>query len=137
MSKRTWILLGSTIVALTISSCGQPRGNIDLDGTNWVLVDMAGAGPIPGSALTIGFDEGQVHGHLGCNSFSGPYTFSGITMEFGLLMSTLMACVDNDMMAQESRMFELIGQVEQAQLIDGRLHLGLGDGNQLIYEPVN
>ena len=136
MSRRIWILIGSVILALTISSCGQPQANIDLEGTNWVLIDLAGAAPIAGSVLTIGFDDGQVHGHLGCNSFSGPYSLSGNTIEFGLLMSTLMACVDDDMMQQESRMFELIGQVEAAQLIDGRLHLGLGDGNELIYEPM-
>jgi len=124
------------ILAASISSCGQSVGNIDLEGTQWLLVEMAGEAPLPDSGITIGFDEGQVHGRLGCNSFSGPYSMTGNSLEFGLLMSTLMACVDNDMMQQESRMFELIGQVEQVQIIEGRLHLGLGDGNQLIYQPM-
>jgi heat shock protein HslJ len=122
MTNNRWMLVALAAVALSLSSCGPPAGNLDLDGTNWILVDMAG--------------EPQVRGHLSCNSFSGSYSLSGTSLEFGLLMSTLMACVDDALMQQESRMFELIGQVEQAQLIEGRLHLVLADGNQLIFDPV-
>ena len=39
-------------------------------------------------------------------------------------------------MQQESRLFELLGLVEQAHLVEGRLRLALSGGGQLIYEPV-
>ena len=136
MTTFRWIPAVVAIFIVCLSACGQVAGNIDLGDSQWLLVDMAGEPPLPGSRITIGFEDGQVRGHLGCNSFSGPYSLSGSALEFGLLMSTLMACVEDDLMQQESRMFELIGQVDEAQLIEGRLHLLLADGRSLIYEPM-
>jgi heat shock protein HslJ len=38
--------------------------------------------------------DGRVHGHAGCNSFSGESTINGTTIEFDELMVTQMACLD-------------------------------------------
>lgn len=136
MSGRTCILLCLAILTVTVAGCGQQGNDLVLEGTSWILVDMAGEAPQPGSGITIAFEDGQVRGHMSCNSFSGSYTLSGNALAFGMLMTTLMACVDDALMDQEHRMFELIGLVEEARLIDGRLHLVLADGNRLIYEPM-
>lgn len=136
MATRHRMPVAATILIICLSSCGQPAGNIDLEGTQWMLVDMAGQPPLPDSGVTIAFEDGQVRGHMSCNSFSGSYSLSGNSLEFGMLMTTLMACTDDALMQQEHRMFELMGLVEEAQIVDGQLHLLLADGNQLIYEPM-
>lgn len=123
------------ILCIGTAACGWRTNAIDLEGTQWVLVEMDGASPIAGRSITLGFEDGEVYGHLGCNSFSGAYSLRGETLEFGMLMSTLMACVEEDLMRQEGRLFELLAQVERAQLVEGQLHLVLSNGGQLIYEP--
>jgi heat shock protein HslJ len=135
MLMKIGLMAGLAIFTLSVGACGASSAGIDLDGTQWVLVEMAGEAPLPGRQITLGFEDGEVRGHLGCNSLSGPYSLRGDKLEFGVLMTTLMACVEDEFMQQESRMFELLGMVERVQLIDGRLHLVLTDGNQLIYEP--
>jgi heat shock protein HslJ len=135
MTKKYPGIVCVVILSLVMAACGQRPNAIDLEGTHWVLIEMDGHPPIAGRSITLGFEDGEVRGHLGCNSFSGSYSLRGDTLEFGLLMSTLMACVDDDLMQQEGRMFELLGQVERVQFVDGRLHLLLSGGERLIYAP--
>jgi putative lipoprotein len=135
VDKAGW-LAWVVILSLGMAACGPPSNAMNLDGTQWVLVELAGQSPISGRAITLGFEDGEVSGHLGCNSFSGSYSLRGETLEFGMLMTTLMACVEDELMQQESRMFNLLGQVERAQMVEGQLHLVLSDGGSLIYEPM-
>lgn len=136
MSRSTEFLISIGFLTLVLAACGQGPGGIDLDGTQWVLVEIDGEPPISGRQITLGFEDGEVRGHLGCNSFSGAFSLRGEDLEFGMLATTLMACVEDELMLQESRMHELLGNVERAQLVEGRLHLLLSDGGRLVYEPL-
>jgi heat shock protein HslJ len=137
MANRALWSVWLVVLSLGLAACGQGSQTIELEGTQWVLVEMAGQSPIDGRTITIGFEDGEVSGYLGCNSFSGPYSLRGERLEFGLLMTTLMACVEDELMQQESRLADLLGQVDRAQMVEGRLHLVLSDGGRLIYEPVD
>jgi heat shock protein HslJ len=66
-----------------------------LVGPNWTLTELNGQPPVPGTSVYIQFDaDGRVAGSDGCNSFTGPYTVSGSTIDFPEpRASTLRACL--------------------------------------------
>lgn len=79
----------------------------ELEGTRWTLVsyqDSTGAtvDAIPGVDAAIQFADGSVGGTAGCNSFSGSYTTDGNTLTIGPMASTMMACLENNIMEQEA-----------------------------------
>jgi heat shock protein HslJ len=53
-------------------------------------------------ALTTTFDDQDVSGHAGCNSFNGPYTVDGDAIEIGPLASTMAACPNEELQQQET-----------------------------------
>ena len=60
--------------------------------------------PVLGSELTADFaPDGTVSGSAGCNHFSAAYATDGAAITFGPILSTLMACPDADVMAQETQ----------------------------------
>jgi heat shock protein HslJ len=54
-----------------------------------------------GSTLTADFEGDEVSGDSGCNTFGGPYTAAKNTIEMGPFRSTLRACADPEVQAQE------------------------------------
>ena len=60
--------------------------------------------PLLGSELTADFaPDGTVSGSAGCNHFSAAYTTDGSAITFGPILTTLMACPDADVTAQETQ----------------------------------
>lgn len=81
-------------------------------GTSWSLASYGTAeNPIPAAAgveTTLKFgNDGQMSGSMGCNSFSGDYKVTGDKIEFGSIVSTMMAC-DEPRMSQESAAFQVL-----------------------------
>jgi heat shock protein HslJ len=66
-----------------------------LVGPNWVLAELNGQAPVPGTSVYIQLGaDGRVAGSDGCNNFNGPYTVSGSTIDFPEpRASTLRACL--------------------------------------------
>jgi heat shock protein HslJ len=82
-----------------------------LTGREWVVEDIAGAGIIDSSRVTLLFDrEGRVVGSGGCNRWFSGYELTGEGLSFGQAGSTMMACAEALMM-QERRFFDALGQV--------------------------
>lgn len=85
------------IVSLLIGACGSDEANDDaalsVEGTEWVLDELAGT-PVPdGVEVTLEFDGTRVAGSGGCNQYSSDATFDNETVSFaGEIMSTAMAC---------------------------------------------
>lgn len=79
---------------LLVSACASTP-NVDLAG-EWRLVSYGAASSptpaLPGVETTIRFENGQVSGNVGCNSFGGAYKLKGNMLTFGPVMSTLMFC---------------------------------------------
>lgn len=98
------ILLSVCLLLLLASCSGTDPA---LTGRAWQLVSYgpldAPVPALPGvdASATFG-DDGTVSGNMGCNSFSGDYKVSGSRLKFGQMMSTLMACMENERMDQES-----------------------------------
>lgn len=132
-TKMLKTLLILTLLSLALTACAG--ASADLEGTSWQLVDFAGKPPVDDSHPTIAFEDGRVNGNASCNSYSGEYSVKGDSIAFGMMMSTMMACVDNALMEQEQDYLAFLGDVERYELHDGQLLLTNAAGDMLVFEP--
>lgn len=132
-------------VAVILASCVMPPGSPgngfatpELSGTRWVVTSIDGRAPA-GPALTADFStDGRVSGDAGCNSFSGPYIQTGRTVQFGELLSTRRACVDESRQRQETRLLNILQGQTTLQLNRSRLTVKGEEGTLVLTqsEPV-
>jgi heat shock protein HslJ len=93
----------AAVLALAFANC---RGATPED-VIWQLAAVDGApaaADTEGRAPTLRLDPSnhKVGGTTVCNGYSGPYTLSGDSLAFGLLISTRRACGDPEMNRQEA-----------------------------------
>jgi len=113
MNKRIVVVIFALLGLLVISACASSQGTsaASLTGTQWVLTELNGQSPVPGTTITAAFtEEGQVTGSSGCNTYNGSYEIDGDTIKFGLTATTMMACPD-PIMNQER---DYLGALESA-----------------------
>jgi heat shock protein HslJ len=142
MNKATFLILAPLLVVAACSSTpGRPGSGFttpDLAGTRWVVTSIDGRAPA-GPALTADFgNDGRVSGDAGCNSYSGPYIQDGRTVQFGELLSTRRACVDDGRQRQETRLLDIMQGSATLQLNRSRLTVR-GDEGYIVLtqsEPV-
>lgn len=81
-----------------------------LQGSQWLLEDIAGRGVIDRLQSTLGFPQaGQLGGSGGCNRFMGPVRVAEGRLTIGPLVTTRMAC-EPAAMTQEQRYLGVLGQ---------------------------
>ncbi len=104
-----------------------------IDGTAWLVEDIAGRGVIDRAQTTISFDApGRVSGSTGCNRYSGVVTYDGEALRFGTLAATKRACVAA-LMDQEQRFFKAMEAVRGYALVaSGSLHLRGASGEPVL-----
>jgi heat shock protein HslJ len=127
-------LTALTWIAILLVACGGTGGD-PLNGTAWELYSIGQYSPVPGSRITVNFEDGQVSGNGGCNSYSGEYQVHGDRIEFGMLASTLMACADPAMMEQETIFMGALGDARSFEIVDGQLQIHGSDGETLTFVP--
>jgi len=134
-----WMLI-LTLSAL-VAGCAPLGGGgdsaagteIDLDGTAWTVIEMNGEATPADAQATLDFAEGQVSGIAFCNRFFGPYELDGEALSFGMLGSTMMACLD---MEHEGEYLETLGTVAGYRVDADNLVLTDADGNAvLVFSP--
>lgn len=93
---------------------GEGQGSADaaaaepaLFGTRWALASLSGA-PAKGDAWMSLREDGRVTGNAGCNGFNGSAKVADGTIEFGPLASTMMACTEDGLSAQEAGLHGLL-----------------------------
>jgi heat shock protein HslJ len=93
----------------------------------WILDQLGGQAPLPGTILTLQFLEGQIAGFSGCNTYTGAY--SAVPNEDGTysvtisgLVSTGMACPETTMQ-QESAYLAALPTMIAAQIQGNSLQL--------------
>ena len=118
-------------ILLALTACGA--GADPLDGTAWRLDSLDGQPLIAGSAITASFAEDGISGTAGCNSYGGGYKVSGSTITVDSVFSTLMACMDNDVMAQEQTFLALLGEAQTFSVTDTQLTLTTDSGQSLVF----
>ena len=108
----------------------------DLENTSWVL-DAAGPESslkpsITGHKPTIDFEEGDLTGSTGCNSYFGLYTSDTYgSLEISGLGNTEMACLEQGVMEQEQLFLDTLRAAESYRVVSGKLRIR-GGGNLLV-----
>jgi heat shock protein HslJ/uncharacterized lipoprotein YbaY len=115
-----------------LHGCGGDPASL-LQGGEWVVEDIAGAGIVDGSRATLNFGaDGELAGSGSCNRYSGSYTLTGEGLSVSSKTAmTMMACVP-ELMQQESRFMQLLSRVRRFRLgVDGALILEADDSGTI------
>jgi heat shock protein HslJ len=101
-----------------LRGCGGKPAEL-LQGPEWVVRDINGAGIADGSRGTLNFSsDGVVSGRSFCNTYQGNYTLTGETLSISLTASTLMGCAPL-LMNQEKLFLDLLATVRRFEIGPG------------------
>ncbi|WP_322487874.1 META domain-containing protein [Chloroflexus sp.] len=119
------------LVTLLIASCGNAAPAANLANRQWQLIEINGQPPVAaGQPLTIAFGpDNRASGFAGCNGFGGSYRLDGATIAFSQIASTLIACADDAITAQELTFHQALAAAARYELKDSVLSLFDRDGN--------
>lgn len=110
-----------------------PRSVVD---GSWRVQSIAGRPVIPGTTVTVRFENGKVNGNSGCNAFGGSFTLDRGRLNAGPLISTKRACMGRGVMAQEQNLLGLLGErLSVSQNRQGRLVMTGARGRTLVLAP--
>ena len=121
----------------TGSPDGSSSATNSLNGTQWWLTEWAVSSLNAADyTITAGFVDGQISGHSGVNSYSGPYQAGpGNSFSVGQIAMTEMAGAESAMLA-ESDYLALLGEVRTYLLANDHLTLYDSEGNELLgFDP--
>ncbi|OAN47343.1 META domain-containing protein [Chloroflexus islandicus] len=122
------------LVTLLIAACGNAAPAANLTNRQWQLIEINGQPPVAaGQPLTITFGpDNRASGFAGCNGFSGSYRLDGGTIAFSQIASTLIACADDAITAQELAFHQALAAAARYELKNSVLSLLDRDGNVLL-----
>jgi len=130
------ILVGMFTLLLVACSGADPVPNDPLDGTSWVLMAYRKTRPIPGTTITATFENGQVHGSAGCNSYGGSYQVNDGMITVSDIAITEMACLEPEgVMEQETMFCEFLLAGETLRFAGEQLQIFRPDGEALTFIP--
>lgn len=118
--------------ALRFERQGPPR----LEGVEWEVTGynngrQAVVSPIANTRLTLLFQDGQVSGSSGCNSFHGSFTVSGKALTIHPLATTRKACEDA-VMVQEQEFLKALQSAATWNITRGMLDVHRADGERVL-----
>lgn len=105
--------------------------------SQWKLESMGVAGAetslVEGSAITLQFQEGgQAGGSGGCNSYGAMYETQGKSIAFKDIISTLMACADDQVTQQEAQYFQALQSASEYKFSGDHLAILYDDGHSAL-----
>lgn len=110
------------LLILSVSACNSTPPA--LGNTRWAPVQIGVVSVPAGSRATLEFMDGQrVSGNGGCNRYSGSAKVDDISLQFGELASTEMACADAGSMDRETQFFAALTATRRYRKDDGELVL--------------
>ncbi len=119
------------ILFLMLVGCS---GTDPLDGTSWILTAYRKTQPIDGTTITATFQNGEINGSAGCNSYFASYQVKGNEIEMGVIAQTEMACLDPEgVMEQERIIMEFLSDAQEFLLANGQLQIFRSDGEALTF----
>lgn len=123
------------LVVMTMVLVGCSQSNV-LVGSEWELTRINGEGVVDDSRVSLSFDEDQLGGNSGCNSYFADYALSGRNgIKIGETGMTLMACLDSELMSQEMRYTSFLSRVSEYSL-DGDELVLVGEGGEMEFRQV-
>ena len=135
--KSIWILL-VIVLGLLVGACSTGAGSSGdpLEGTSWELYAIRKSKPIPGSHISASFEDGQISGTSGCNTYFGAYEVDGGRITISTLGMTEMACMEPEgVMEQEIMILEYLSAAQTFQLQEDQLMIFRPDGEALTFIP--
>ncbi len=107
-----------------------------LEGGQWEVTGynngrQAVVSPMANSSLTLMFQDGQVSGSSGCNSFHGSFTAVGEALTIHPLATTRKAC-EGVLMAQEREFLTALQSSATWKITRGMLNLHRADGERVL-----
>lgn len=121
--KKSIVTILCVILLLALAGC---RGGSDDLAGEWFLAELNGAPPVPGTNVSIAFNQDEVSGSGGCNAYGGSFNLSGQKIQFSDLAMTLMACMDDAINRQEADFFTALSQVDRWEVSGDTLTLSGG-----------
>lgn len=114
-----------------LTGCGGDPATL-LQGAEWMVEDLNGAGLVKGSSVTLNFgSDGHLSGNASCNRFMSQYTLTREGLTIAKSASSMMMC-EEPLMTQEKKFLDLLGGVQQFDVgADGVLILRTGDGRAI------
>lgn len=108
-----------------------------LQGVNWSVTGFnngrqAVVSPMLGTTLTLTFDQGQVYGSSGCNTYRAAYTSEGNRLAIGPVASTRKTCSAEGVMQQEREFLAALESVKVWTISGGLLDIHRGDGERVL-----
>jgi heat shock protein HslJ len=135
--RKISMFLGTTLLAGLLVGCGLVdwgTSHAGLVGTSWELTQINGSPVLPNTTITLNFDaEGRVGGSAGCNNYGGDYSLANGGIQFGMLFSTMMACMEDGVMQQEQDYLALLESMTTYVFSDATLTLTADDGRTLFF----
>jgi heat shock protein HslJ len=119
-----------TLDGKKMNGCGGDPATL-LHG-EWLVESLAGAPPVKGSTLTIAFEApGRIHGTASCNRFTGGFALTGESLTITQPAATMMACIPEQVMAQETAFLKLLESVTRFSIDGPVLTLTATDGRTI------
>lgn len=81
--------------------------------------------------IEFDLESSKIGGNASCNSFFTDYIIEGNSVQFGLIVTTLMACQDDT--NQEHRFLQAMSRIETYEIIENKLFLYEGNEAILIF----
>ncbi len=131
-------LAATILLALAACSGAGPGAGPDdpFDGTSWVLIWYGENSLLPGREITATFEDGQVSGSAGCNTYGGTYQVRGDSISVSDLFATEMACLEPEgIMEQEQTYLEFLADAQSFDRHSGRMLIFRSDGEALTFLP--
>jgi len=126
----TWRSIGVAILMFVLVGCGSSADVSPeaLEGPTWTVVEGMNVDVPDGATPTASFDQGQLSGFSGCNTYMTSYEVDGDTMTIGDLAGTLIAC-DDPTTAVETDYLASLKSVRTWTIEGDHLLLQDGDGD--------
>ena len=128
-------------MAAAACSTAPSVDGIPLDGTSWVVVNVAGQTPVLGREPNLTFGDGALSVWFGCNGGGAQRVeISGSTIKVRELLSTAMACsgpadvdpLDNPIMRIEDALRQALFGANHIAMREGELVIS-GSGGDVVF----
>ncbi|MET1232920.1 MAG: META domain-containing protein [Candidatus Limnocylindrales bacterium] len=120
-----------------------PQAAVTLESTPWNVVSYnngneATVSLVIDSTITLLFgSDGTVSGNATCNSYNGTFTADAAILKVGPLATTRMACVSDELNAQEAQYLAALQSAATYDITNGTLTIRDADGaSQVIATPL-
>jgi heat shock protein HslJ len=111
-NRARWTGVAALAAALAVAGCSSGAAATpapDLNGTNWRVIEIAGAPTFNSNPPTVSFRNGRIRGDSGCNTFTADVALNQATIDVGEISSTLRLCEGDIAAVETSFMRALIG----------------------------